>query len=695
MANRREFLKTSSAVLGVFVAVAAPAFAPAVHATENAADSRYPQGVASGDPTPDGIVLWTRAQPSAGESDVALVLQLSRRSDFKTVALEKSLKALAGVDHTCRVVVTGLEPATTYYYRFIDDAHRTSTVGRTRTAPAPTADVEARFALASCQNFQTGYYHAYRRLLEQERTAGPEARIDFVLFVGDFIYEMIFPARMGVPTRPLAFPGKPWDDHNQNFGQKIELQYAETVDEYRYLYRGCLADPWLRAARQNWPFICIFDDHEVADDYWQSMTVYQPPGTPTQRRKVAGNQAYFEYIPTMLSDLPRQNPAYDFKPVQVQDVPFGAVDDLNRSTEPNNLAAIHSINITRRLQWGRHLDLILADSRSYRSEHPVPGLIGQKLSFHPRALLPRGLVEEMDAGRTAHGGHPRETVEARGMSFPNARRTTPVGTMYGADQKAWVKSQLKASTATWKVCVNSVPQTPLSFDFRFEGRSIAPDEVVMTDSWEGYPGERREMLEFVRDSRIANYISLSGDHHMHFCGLLSPDRDDGGAGAVGVEFVCAGISSASFGDVLRSFMKAKAPGTEAETLVGGPPVAAGRPALPWTGVTALYGWEESLRCAKASGPAGAVRPSAGRRRQTHIPYMDSDSYGLCVATATASDFRVDFVTFDLKQVYTDYAEPAEPRYVARFNVPVQAAGAKVVLQGPTFAGEPPFPYSKA
>ncbi|MDR3510556.1 MAG: alkaline phosphatase D family protein [Caulobacteraceae bacterium] len=692
MATRRDFLRSSSAALGVFVA-AGPAFRPAAFAAASDAGARrYPQDVASGDPTPDGVVLWTRAEPAAGETDIPLVLHVSKRRDFSTVVVEKRLKALAGADHTARVVVSGLDPATVYYYRFVDEAHAASPVGRTRTAPDTAANVEPRFALASCQNFQTGYYHAYRHLLEREQREGADARIDFVLFVGDFIYELIFPASMGVPTRPLAFPDKPWDESNKNFGRKIQLQYAETVEEYRYLYRGHLADPWLRAARRNWPFVCIFDDHEMADDYWQSMTVYQPPGVPTQRRKVAANQAYFEYIPAMLSDLPRENPARDFRFAQVEDAPFGAVDELNRSTEPNNLAAIGTINISRRLQWGRNLDIILTDSRSHRSEHPVPGEVGLKLSFHPRALLPRPLVEEMDAGRTANDGHPRETIETRGMSIPNVRRNAPVGTMYGPDQKAWVKAQLQASKALWKVCVNSVPQTPLSFDFHFEGKTVAPDEVVMTDSWEGYPRERREMLEFVRDSQVANYISLSGDHHMHFCGLLSPDRDDGGAGAVGAEFVCAGISSASFGDVLRAFLKAKAPGTDAEALVSGPPVAAGRAPLPWSGVTALYGWRESLRCATASGADHVERPAAASRRLRHIPYMDSDSYGVCVATATATDFKVDFVTFDQTQAYADYSKPVEPIYVAHFSVPAQAAGAPAKLLGPTFTGRAPFPY---
>ncbi len=197
MSTRRDFLRSSAAVLGTFVASAGAPFSPAFAARrlgDLLGARRYPFSVASGDPLPDGIVLWTRAEPSLGEADIPLTLHLSTQRDFKTVAVEKRVTALADADHTVRVVVMGLEPATIYYYRFVDETHLSSPVGRTRTAPDPSAKVAARFALASCQNFQTGYYHAYRYLLQREEQGGAKNNIDFVLFVGDFIYELIFPA---------------------------------------------------------------------------------------------------------------------------------------------------------------------------------------------------------------------------------------------------------------------------------------------------------------------------------------------------------------------------------------------------------------------------------------------------------------------------------------------------------------------
>ncbi|MEJ0041819.1 MAG: alkaline phosphatase D family protein [Rhizomicrobium sp.] len=304
------------------------------------------------------------------------------------------------------------------------------------------------------------------------------------------------------------------------------------------------------------------------------------------------------------------------------------------------------------------------------------------------------MVEEFDAGKTAHDGHPRDTIDVRGMTFANTRCDSPVGTTYGYDQKQWIKEKLKESQAVWKVCVNSIPQTPLSFDFRFAEKSVVPDDIVMSDSWEGYPAERREMLEFLRDNAVTNYISLSGDHHMHFCGLLSPDRDDGGKSAVGAEFVSGGISSSSFGGVLRSFLEAKMPGTDAEALVAGPAIPEGQLPLPWTGVTTLFGWEESLRCLRDAKAGGDARPDPAKRRLKHIPYMDSDSYGICVCAATASSFDVEFLTFDARQEYADYANFAEPIYIAKLSVPSRDAGSPARIDGPTFTGKAPFPFDK-
>ncbi|MEI9991733.1 MAG: hypothetical protein WDM86_17045 [Rhizomicrobium sp.] len=137
------------------------------------------------------------------------------------------------------------------------------------------------------------------------------------------------------------------------------------------------------------------------------------------------------------------------------------------------------------------------------------------------------------------------------------------------------------------------------------------------------------------------------------------------------------------------------PGTDAEALVAGPAVPDGQLPLPWTGVTTLFGWEDSLRCVREAKAGGDGRPDPAKRRLKHIPYMDSDSYGICVCTATAASFDVEFLTFDARQEYADYAVFAEPIYTAKLSVPSGDAGSPARIDGPTFTGKAPFPDSSA
>jgi hypothetical protein len=142
----------------------------------------FPQGVASGDPRPDRVLLWTRAVADA-PGDVTVRWELATDPDLKDVVASGEVAARAGDDHTARVVATGLAPRTTYWYRFRVGGSR-SPIGRTRTAPAPDDDVPLRIAVASCQDFIGRYYHAWKALLD-------EPDVDLVLCLGDYVYEAV------------------------------------------------------------------------------------------------------------------------------------------------------------------------------------------------------------------------------------------------------------------------------------------------------------------------------------------------------------------------------------------------------------------------------------------------------------------------------------------------------------------------
>ncbi|MEW6273062.1 MAG: alkaline phosphatase D family protein [Thermodesulfobacteriota bacterium] len=200
-------------------------------------------GVASGDPHPDAVVLWTRlalrSTPLAPLPPVAvpLVWEIARDEALRDVVGEGRALARPEAGHAVHVDVVGLEPATTYWYRFRAGPWA-STTGRTRTAPAPgSTPGRVRFAVVSCQGYQTGFYGAYRHLAAED--------LDFVLFVGDYIYEL----ESSVAARPHGLPP------------------PSTLDEFRRLYALNHADPDLQAAHAAFPWVLTWDDHEVEDNY--------------------------------------------------------------------------------------------------------------------------------------------------------------------------------------------------------------------------------------------------------------------------------------------------------------------------------------------------------------------------------------------------------------------------------------------
>ncbi|UNO42599.1 alkaline phosphatase D family protein [Streptomyces sp. MST-110588] len=245
-------------------------------------------GVASGDPLPDGILLWTRvtptpdAVPGSGRGPAATVSwELAADKDFGTVVARGTVTASAATDHTVKADVRGLTPATTYYYRFgLDGTY--SPVGRTRTAPAPDADASnIRFGVVSCANWEAGYFSAYRHLADR-------ADLDAVLHLGDYIYEYKsgeYPAAKYV-VRPHA-----------------PTHEIISLADYRIRHGIHKTDPDALAMHATHPVIAIWDDHEFADNAWSGGANNHTPGTEGEwsARMAAAKQAYFEWMPVRTS----------------------------------------------------------------------------------------------------------------------------------------------------------------------------------------------------------------------------------------------------------------------------------------------------------------------------------------------------------------------------------------------------------
>jgi alkaline phosphatase D len=299
--NRRLFIAGG---LAAGSAVVAPTLMGA--GQPRAAGEVFGLGVASGDPRPDGMVLWTRlaAKPldiggGMGTRNVPVEWQVATDEAFTNVVASGTETAVPAEGHSVHAEPRGLPAGAEFFYRFRADGF-ISPVGRTRTAPAAgAAPASVTFAMASCQHFEEVWYHAHRFLAADDP--------DLVLFLGDYMYEK----QSGLGTRVRGY---------------VDFDEVDNLDEYRLRYAQTKLDPGLKAAHAAAPWLPVFDDHELANNWWGNGTGW--PAT----RKQASFQAFWENMP------------------------------LPKAMKPANSA----IALYRRVQWGTLARFHMLDTRQYR-----------------------------------------------------------------------------------------------------------------------------------------------------------------------------------------------------------------------------------------------------------------------------------------------------------------------------------------
>jgi alkaline phosphatase D len=272
--SRREFL---GAALLIGVSPLVERIDPWLR-LQPAAEGRtvFRHGVASGDPLGDRVILWTRVSGTSASARPRVRWEVARDPEFRSLVRRGELIAEAERDFTVKVDAAGLQPGTSYYYRFLVNGER-SPAGRTRTLPAAAAR-RLRLAVASCANLPAGYFNAYRGI-----AARPD--LDAVLHLGDYYYEYAN-LRYGDGTR---------------FG-RIPAPDREIVslDDYRTRHAQYKTDPDLQEAHRQHPWITVWDDHEIANNTWrdgaQNHNPDQGEGAWPARRDAAV-QAYREWMP--------------------------------------------------------------------------------------------------------------------------------------------------------------------------------------------------------------------------------------------------------------------------------------------------------------------------------------------------------------------------------------------------------------
>ena len=649
----------------------------------------YPQGVASGDPDDNSVLLWTRRPYADDRKDAKLLVEVANDPDFKQVIATTAAKVSAESDWTCRVLVADLQPAREYWYRFVDEEGNGSRIGRTLTAPANDDPRSSRFAFVSCQSLPEGYGNGYRKMIWEDEHAAPGERLGFVLHLGDFVYEVVqYPDQVKnghrydrLITFPIKFPKGKSVARNR-------FWVPDSLEDYRVLYHAYLQDPDLQDARARWPFVCIWDNHEFSWNGWQSIQEFA--GTegwvPAQTLKVAANQAWFEYQPARV--LPPGSNLDTFNAPQVADVLVKDFDDDGLGTEPNNLAAINSLIAYRALRWGRHIDLLITDNRSFRSRDPGnhdeinPLFEGDTLGF-----VPEELWAQLDAGRDYANGHPPTKLTMGDKSVDNYVANAAPQTMLGAKQKAWFLERLRGAKATWKIWGNSFGE----LDWRVDPQNLPPElgkwkgagyGITATSDWGGMYHERAEIFDAIRDAGIAGFAIVSGDRHSFWAGYAAKALPPAAFEPVGVSFVGASMISPGMAEANEHNQKKENNPTRglyiAEDRDGKPQCTANL--MFRHGVRSALEYTNSKDLQKAL----AVR---NPELAPHLTFVDNSGHGYATVRVDASTMVTEFVCIPRPITRSATPDGGPLRYRVRFEVPLWQAGERPQMRQTVVEGD--------
>lgn len=462
--GRRDFLSAVGVTLG--------GLSLRGYSQNSAAPVYFTHGVASGDPLSDRVILWSRVVPAKGSAPLAGHWQVALDGRFERVVASGAAHTDGSRDYTVKVDATGLVPGQRYFYRFLFDGI-SSPVGRTRTLPVGSVE-RFRFGVCSCSNYPQGYFNAYRDMARSD--------IDVVLHLGDYLYEY------GADTyaNPVAV--------NQLGRGVVPSHELLLLEDYRQRYGLYRTDPDLQAAHAAHPWICVWDDHELANDTWRDGAENHNSGEGDFGARIAAaRKAYHEWMPIRTAAQTDQGPIY------------------------------------RNFAIGDLADLIMLDTR----------LQGRDQQLNYGATLGAGMDPEHF--RTTLLGEPERTL--LGLD-----QEVWLGNQLAASRdRGAVWQVLGQQVLMGKVTIPSLPADALASaelsDFarrRLETlMKLVPLGLPLNlDAWDGYPAARDRLFRDLL-TLASNPVSLAGDTHNGWVFNLRDETEQ----SVGVEVGCPGISS--------------------------------------------------------------------------------------------------------------------------------------------------------
>jgi alkaline phosphatase D len=661
MLTRRQFAEAAAAAGAVLAFGTGHAASPPWRERRDL----YPQGVASGDPAPDSVLLWTRRQPAEGDPRTAypLTVEVSKNKEFHDVIVRGKAEVTADTDWTCRFMAAGLKPATEYWYRFTDTDGNGSRVGRTLTAPKDTDLRPVRFTFVSCQDMTIGAANAYRRMIYDDERRPRAEQLGFVLHLGDFIYEVVNYAdempggkARGRRLRPLfKYPD----------GDKVgNYHIPTTLADYRTIYRAVLTDPDLQDARARWPFVAVWDNHEFSWQGFQGIQVFGGKQRPAQTKKVAANQAWWEVQPARVTPPGGNRDRDRFDAPAVKDTPITEFDEDGFGLGADNAAAVESLTIYRAFRYGRNAELILTDNRSYK----IADWDGSAIS--PDAFP--GFYDEdtariIDDGRTANGGKPPATLRFDGKDVPNLCVDQPMQTYLGPKQRAWLIDRLTASQAPWKVWGHSFGTMASRTDLANLPEGLGPKwpGTGFAQANGGYYAEHAQIYDVLRKKGVTGLAVVAGDKHSFWAGLTSADLPPRAYDPVGVEFVTGSISAQGFVEIGDLIVK---PDHALRALF----YTGEHREIPAVNYTYLHGVRAALALSQTS--AAEARKLDNPAVAPHLKFVDLAGHGYGLVTVTPEWLETEFVCIPVPFERSESPDGGPLRYRVRHRVNKWSAG---------------------
>jgi alkaline phosphatase D len=447
---------------------------------------RFEHGVASGDPAADGATLWTRASPADETSVESAPLRwvVSRTQEGRALR-SGDVEARAARDFTAKVDVRGLRQGREYWYRFEAADGTRSPSGRFRTLPVHGA-TRLSMAVASCQLYSAGYFNAFRAIAEL-------ADLDIVLHLGDYIYEYGTDYGPAVGAKAIRVTDPPHE--------------AVTLADYRRRHAQCKRDPDLQAAHARAAFVCVWDDHEVADDSWAGGSEnHQPAEGDWRARKAAAMQAYFEWMP-----IRDPGPGRPYEAIR-RSFRFGGLATLVM-LESRLLARDQAVQVPREAYASGNFEAVLRERD--RPEREMIGAAQREwLGAELRASQGRGEPWQIIGNQVL-------MARVAGPDFARALGPERFAAAVGSVPEP-LKSRLLARLGAYRAGL------PLSLD-----------------SWDGYPAERERVYSAFHAAGSVPLV-LTGDSHAFWANNLS----DAQGRLAAREFGTTAVTSPSYADAL-------------------------------------------------------------------------------------------------------------------------------------------------